>query len=397
MVLFARERGLAPVAISSAANDGGTEWFAMCDRLGVPAAMSSARAIRMEEIDALLAREQGDYAFAFAIWDGQRSLMAHLNRRLGANDLPPEIIDAVQDKYLFRQTLVRNGLSALRVMPATSPEACALVASGTPLIVKPRRGLGSLMTGRVDSPAALDRLNRLFEEGVPEEDLFSEFTRGNELIAETFFEGTEFSFEILRNRGRTAFWAVHEKTRMEYSDATVLERGFTAPCVTIGQQDAEVGYAIADRALGLLGLDTGSFHVEMLRNGQGEWEFIEINTRQGGALITDSVHAQYGRHLMGDWMDLLLGRELQPSAGPSCGVYVQCGFAFGDRRIARILRSPDMQEPDLVRTLVKVGMTATSKREDIATLCLWKTERARHAEQVGRLAVADYFTLEYEE
>lgn len=395
MVGFARERALQPVAISSATSDGGKPWFDTCAKLGIAAAMSATRSIELADIDALLAREPGDYAFAFANWDGQRGLMAELNQRFGANDLTPAAVATVQDKLLFRQTLLQHGLSQLRVMPADSPQALALVADGTPLIVKPRRGVGSLMTARVASASALAHMNQLFNAGIPEEDLFSEFTRGNELIAETFFEGTELSFELIRHQGQTTFWCAHEKTPVEFAGATVLEPGFMAPCVSISAQEVARGFALVEQALDRLALHAGCYHVEMLRNGQGEWEFIEINTRMGGALISDSVLAQYGRHLMGDWMDVLLGRAPAAPTAPRCGVYMQCGFAFGDRRVTRITASSTMRTPDIVRTPGKVGMLASDQREDIATVCLWRTTLARHAEEVAELAGEHYFTLDY--
>ena len=395
LVGYARERDLFPVAISSATNDDGSEWFETCARLGVPASMAASHTIGIEEVEALMAREPGEYVFAFSSWDGQRALMAQINERLGANDSARATIVAVQDKLLFRQRLIDNGLSRLRVIPAGSPEAYALAGEGVSLIVKPRRGLGSLMTARVSSAAELDHMNRLFDEGIPEEDLFSEFTRANELIGETFFDGTEFSFEVVRSHGRTQFWCIHEKTPVQFSESTVLEPGFTSPCISIGEQDVAAGLAIVEQALALFELHAGCFHVEVRRNARGEWEFIEINTRMGGAMIGDSVHAQYGRHLMADWMDVLLDRDIAPLTPPTCGTYVQCGFAFGDKTLVRISASPVMRTPDIVKTPGKVGMTASNKREDIATLCLWKTERDRHAEQVAALAVDDYFTLEY--
>ena len=48
LVGYARERDLFPVAISSATNDDGSEWFETCARLGVPASMAASHTIGIE-------------------------------------------------------------------------------------------------------------------------------------------------------------------------------------------------------------------------------------------------------------------------------------------------------------------------------------------------------------
>lgn len=397
MVDFARVRKLAPIAISSACADGGTAWVEMCNRLEVPYGLSVGSTIDMQDVEALLEREPGEYAFAYANWDGQRELMARMNERFGVRDLTPATVRFVQDKLAFRRALIAEGLSQLHVFPATSPDAQATLQRGGKLIVKPRRGAGSLLTGCVASVPELDRLRALFEAGVPDDDLFSEFVRDNELIAETFFSGTEFSFEIIRSGGKTAFWCIHEKTRMEYTDVTVLERGFCSPCVSIDEAESGAGLAVVEKALDTFGLNNGCFHVEMLRNLEGRWEFIEINARIGGALIGDSVHAQYGRHMLGDWMDLLLHGDVDiPQTAPEFGTYLQFSYAEGERRIGAILESPRMRRPELLRVLVEVGQVCRGDREEFAALCLWKTKRREQAAEIAALAVEEYITLEYE-
>lgn len=397
MVAFARARGLSPVAISSACADQGQSWAEMCQRLEVPFGLSAASTIALADVDALLERHPGDYAFAYANWDGQRELMARMNERFGARDLSPAAVRFVQDKLAFRQALIVAGLSRLAVSRADAPEARAALERGEALIVKPKRGAGSLLTGKVERLEELERLNALFHAGMPDDDLFSEFLHDNELIAETFFSGTEFSFEVIRSQGRTAFWCAHEKTRMEYTDLTVLERGFSSPCVTIDAAESRVGFAAVEKALAAFGLDQGCFHVEMLRDEAGRWEFIEVNARIGGGLIGDSVHAQYERHMLGDWMDLLLQGEIEiPEPTPNVGTYLQFSYPEGDRRISAINQSPRMREPDLLRMLTAVGKTTRSDREEFAALCLWKTDRQRHAEEVAALAAEEYITLEYE-
>lgn len=397
MVAFARERGLDPVALTSACPDGGVAWRAMCEQLDVPFAIARGALIGLDDVDALLERVPGDYAFAYAYWDGQRELMATLNQRFGAPDLAPAAVKAVQDKLTFRQNLVKLGLSKLDVWPADSAQARAAVAAGKPLIVKPRRGAGSLMTGLVRQSAELERLVTLFKNGMAADDIFSEYAHNNELIAEGFFEGVEFSFEILRSHGKNAFWCVHEKTRMDFLDVTILERGFSSPCVTIDEAESRVALAIIERAFDALALQHGCFHVEMLRNAQGEWEFIEINTRIGGAMISDSVHAQYDRYLMGDWMDLMMQGEVRAAiSAPLVGTYLQFSYVTGDGRIAAISESQQMRAPDLKRVMARVGSLARSDREEFAAFCLWKTDRQDQAREVAALSVCEFITLEYE-
>ena len=396
MVAFARERKLDPVALTSACTDGGVAWTEMCARLDVPFAISRGATIDLAEVEVLLAEVPGNYAFAYAYWDGQRELMATLNARFGAPDLSPAAVRAVQDKLVFRQSLIKLGLSKLAVMPADSAGARAAIERGESLIIKPRRGAGSLMTGKVSHPFELERLTSLFKDGIPDSDMFSEYAHNNELIAETFFKGVEFSFEILRAGGKTAFWCMHEKTQMDFRDVTILERGFSSPCVTIDDAESKTAFAIVERCLDALDMHSGCFHVEMLRNEKGEWEFIEINTRIGGAMISDSVHAQYDRYLMGDWMDLMMnGAIAMAPQAPRFGTYLQFSYVIGDTCIVAITESTAMRAPDLMRVLAKVGNQARSDREEFAALCLWKTDRQRQAQEVAELSMSEFITLEY--
>lgn len=398
MVPLARQRGLAPVAITSACADGGLAWSAMCERLEVPNAISTGVNVQMGDVDALLRREGGDYVGAYANWDGQRVLMATVNERCGARDLRPDAVRLAQDKLAFRRALIEHGLSRLSVWPADSRQARDALANGQALIVKPRRGAGSLFTGKVRQTSELERLLRLFDAGIEDDDIFSEFTHDNELIAETFFAGTEFSFELIRKDGATAFWCAHEKTRMEFTDLTILERGFSSPCVSISEQDCSTAFALIEKALTVLELTDGCFHVEMLRDAAGQWEFIEVNTRIGGALISDSVQAQYGRDLLADWLALLHDGDLGVAApAPTVGTYLQFSYTIGDQRIASINQAPHMRAPDLIKVLAKVGDLARGDREQFAALCLWKTDRRQQQQEVAALAADEYITIAYED
>ena len=73
-----------------------------------------------------------------------------------------------------------------------------------------KSGAASLCTRAVSSwPEAAEALAE-FERGTDPADQWGEFFHDNELIAETFFEGRELSFEILRQGGRTVLAVEHE-------------------------------------------------------------------------------------------------------------------------------------------------------------------------------------------
>jgi len=304
-------------------------------------------------------------------------------------------VASIQDKYVARELLRAAGLSHLRAYRLDDPALPSALASGERHIARPRRGAGALLTAvntsHEQARALQARLTTRAEAG----DMFSEFFGDNEIFVEPFFEGREFSVEMIRSRGETVFRCWHEKTDMRVSSSTILECAFASPCVSVTPDDIEQGNRFCESAMRVLAMDEGCFHVEVLRNAAGQWELIEVNARPGGGLVAESVFQRYGGRMGADWVDLLAGRPLGERRPASCGTYFQFGYPAEGRRIAQVSERSDVPAPHIYAKLLDVGSIARTDREDFATMCLWRTALSTHADEVQALSRSEYVQFSY--
>jgi predicted ATP-grasp superfamily ATP-dependent carboligase len=391
-----REKGFEPVVLSSKPFDDGTEFRAVCAGLGVDHVIADSIAVDRAEALRVLGDRLEGCKFCYAVWDGQRRLMAELNELLGAPDVAPAAITLAQDKLELRRMLRSLGLSGIAAFPVTDRALRERLDRGERHIVKPRRGSGSLSTRAVRSWAEVEPMAEAFAKGAGEGDLFAEFFDDNELMAETFFEGRELSVELVRQGGRTLFACEHEKTVLEFTDSTVLERGLASPAIGLTAEEIATATALAERTLEVVGLGEGCYHVELRVGATGHCEIIEVNPRIGGAYIADSVRQQFDRSMTHDWLDMLAGRT--PAANGAdrrCGTYFQLAYAEQGRRIVALEKNATLPAPELFLQMCKLGGIARADREDIAAIALWRTDLAAHRREVERLATNEYISFVY--
>lgn len=394
LVKILRDKGFEPFVLSSAPFDDGAAFRGACEQIGVEYAVSTAAVLPVDEV----LKRAGAIAncrFCFSFWDGQRLAMAHANEVLGARDVTPDAVLLTLDKHAMRVALAEHGLTRLVPAQLGDPALRQRLDRGERHIVKPRRGAGSLCTRAVTSwPQVLDQL-RAFERGPGEADLLAEYYDGNELIAETFFEGREISFEVIRQGGRTVLASDHERTVLDFADETVLERGFASPPAYLGEADVAAARELMDRVLDAVALSDGCYHVEVSVAAGGECEIIEVNPRLGGQYMFDSVRVQHGRSLLDDWIDVLAGRVV-PDAGPrTCGTYYQAHYLKPGRQVLGSRLRTDLPTPELFAETYRAGSVARADREDLGAMTMWRTDLDTHAQTVATLIPNDYCTFAY--
>lgn len=147
-------------------------------------------------------------AACVSVWEGCRRTMAETNARLGTTDIAPESVDAVQDKLVARQRLVRNGLSRVRVEILDAETLAAARRSGRACFVKPRRGVASFGSCRL----TLERLAEVRREAAADADYTELLSRSPDFILEDCVDGPEYSFELVTLAGEALLVGVHEKT-----------------------------------------------------------------------------------------------------------------------------------------------------------------------------------------
>jgi hypothetical protein len=396
LVQLMREKGFEATVLSSRPPGSLDAFDETCRKLGVRWRVTPGPDITLREAEETMDTFAGPYRFAISVWEGHRAVIAALNRRIGAADVSPESVARVQDKLAARDALHAAGLSSLKAYRLDDPALPAAMNGDRRFIARPRRGAGSLLTAivlRLDEAAALQRkLAARPANG----DLFSEYFEGNEIFVEEFFEGQEFSLELVRVEGRSLSACWHEKTQMRVTDESILECAFASPAVTLSPAQQQAGQDFCDRVLDVLHMTHGCFHVELLRNAEGRWELIEVNARPGGGLVSESVYQRFGVRPSSDWIDVLVGRMPAPREAPRCGTFQQFAYPAAGRRIARISRRADVPSPDVEMNAMAAGATAQGDREDFAVGSLWRTRGETHHQEVKHLSAADYVSFEYE-
>ncbi|WP_406839909.1 ATP-grasp domain-containing protein [Streptomyces sp. AHU1] len=226
---------------------------------------------------------------------------------LGLPGNPPEAIRRVRTKDECREFLRRHGLRQPELaLCASEDEAVAFLAThGPDVVVKPRRGSSSEGVRQVSDPAAMAAA---FRDAVDAEGL---------VLVEEFVHGAEYSVEGVFEAGAPHVLAV---TRKHLAPGGFVEIGHAMPAPLPDAVEAEVRDTVI-RALGVLGLRRGHFHVECWVTDSGV-VLGEVHGRQAG----DWLHAMLewihpGLELYGRWLDDLLGvpaatpLPLRPSRG----------------------------------------------------------------------------------
>jgi biotin carboxylase len=394
LVAFLRGRGYEPFVLSSAPPSGPAGFATTCRALGVEYTVSPRCTLTVEEV-MRTALALADCRFCFTIRDGQREAMASVNRALGAPDPTPEATRTAVDKHRMRLALYDLGLTAVRSFRLDDPELRARLDRGERHMVKPRSGTGSLCTRLVDSWAQVLDQRFAFARGVGHEDTLAEYFTANELVAETFVEGRELSFEVIRQGGTTRLACDHERTVREFTEETVLERGFASPPVLISSGEVRSARRHMDEVLGALGLDDGCYHVELIVGMDSTCEIVEINPRPGGQYMVDSVRLQLGRSIGDDWVDVLTGVDVAQAGARSCGTYYQAHYLEPGRQVIGMERDPTLPVPELASGLVQGGRVARADREELGAMTLWRTELATHEETVHTLMPREHASFVY--
>ncbi|MET3134825.1 biotin carboxylase [Oxalobacteraceae bacterium GrIS 1.11] len=229
--------------------------------------------------------------------------------RLGLRTTSHAGIDNARDKSRCRQLLDKANIASVKhaLVFSASEALLALKDIGYPAIIKPRTGMGKLITTFVHDEA--DALKH-FEQA---ESQFSNLNAGlrSELTLEFIIEelavGPLYSIEV----GATAhgewipFAILRRKTG---AHNPILEMGSIIPCgLSDHQYDEVADYAI--KILKALGLNLGIFHVEFIYTKNGP-RLVEVNPRIAGGTIPDLIFAATGSNLFEFLVRIYLGERI---------------------------------------------------------------------------------------
>lgn len=282
----------------------------LCDeggRSGVPADAERVHVVPdfgdvdgvLRLVDAIV-RDEGPFDHVIGFSEFLLDLAATLRERYGIPGPRPEETSRFRDKTVMKDAVSRAGIRVPRWAPCRTEEQVLAAAEefGYPVIVKPVRGAGSQGVREI---ASAEELRALCAERSLRDLEIEEFVRGEILHVDG----------VLDAAGKPLFLC----TSRYVSTCLDFER-LGAPLGSVFQTDPAVRGRCEDfavRCLTALGLRSSAFHLELFDTGD-ELVFLEVGARVPGADVSYVIHDVHGVNLWRLWVDVLLGRPVDPPA-----------------------------------------------------------------------------------
>ena len=188
-----------------------------------------------------------------------------------------------------------------------------------PWVIKPRSDVSAIGIKKGQEPGdvwraidELDRRDRLRE-------------RSPYHLLSRFISGDVYHVDSLVSNGKVIFSGANRYGRPPMD---VAHRGgaYISHTVPRGADDEQNLFKINRKLLKALGLETGAAHAEFIRSTvDGEFYFLEVAARVGGAYIADVLEAASGVNLWREWAKLELAdkpssRKLSPPRKEYAGI-----------------------------------------------------------------------------
>ena len=378
-----RECGYEPFIITSKLIIPREKFDAAMKQMELSYFISDRFILIIDEVLAALPEPIEHYAFCLSIWEGQRMLVAMINELISANDIAPQLIALIQNKYALRKKLFKLGLTKFDAYSYQDLQDRKDELGSATLFVKPRCSTGSMFSKKVQGASTAMALMR---NNVPYHDdiFFTEFYKDIQLYAEPYIEGQEFSFEMVVHEGKVEFCSVHEKLRVAELSSTVLELSFCSPPIGIDEKAELSGQEKIALYFNALGITEGCYHVELRFHTERGWELIEINPRTGGGLIYDSVVERHGVKMISQWVMALTRKSSSyETRSPTKGTYFQIAYVEPGQQVVSIIVDDTYSEPVVIQKVLDVGEWAPiADREVFGAFSMWTTHIANHQDLV---------------
>jgi biotin carboxylase len=253
---------------------------------------------------------------------------------------------AVRDKLVMRELAGAAGLAMPEFTGIANHDVVHHFLHSTrgPWLLKPRTQASAIGIRRIRQP---DEIWPLLE---TLGDMQSHY------LLERFVPGDVYHCDGVVIRGDVVFCEVHRYAQPPFD---VMHTGgiFCSATVPRGGTEEAALHAATRRLLDAVGLDEGVFHLEFIRSGEtGEFHFLEVAARVGGAHIADMVRAATGINLWREWARL----ELASAAG-----------------IAYTLPAPRTDHGGVIISLARQEWPDTGAYDDPEIV--WRLRRRHHA------------------
>src|SRR5713226_4506107 len=200
------------------------------------------------------------------------------------------------------------GITVPDFVPAINHEEVAdyLNRVPPPWVLKPRSDVSAIGIRKLESAeeawAAIEELNK--RESLRE--------RASYHLLARFIPGEVFHVDSLVDKGRVVFAGVNKYGRPPLQ---VAHGGgaYISQTIAHGSEDQRKLLEINRRLVRAMGLQTGATHAEFIKSeADGEFYFLEIAARVGGAYIADVLEAASGINLWREWARLEVNDGLAP-------------------------------------------------------------------------------------
>ena len=232
--------------------------------------------------------------------------VAEVRSRLDIAGIQPDVALNFRDKGRMKERLRSQGLPCARSVAAVSPEHVweFVELVGFPIIVKPVDGAASQSTYRVESGEDLHSLLQI-----------NQPSWGHPLQIEEFVTGQEHSFETATVHGRH-LW--HSLTRYNPTPLDVMRNPWIQWRMIVPREIDDPMYndirEVGERALDVLGMETGFSHMEWFRRKDGSIAIGEVGCRPPGSQIFTSMNWANDFDLYVEWCRLMIFDQFHPPA-----------------------------------------------------------------------------------
>jgi len=237
-----------------------------------------------------------------------------------------------------------------------------------PWVIKPRSDVSAIGIRKVEQP---NEVWRVIEEMNARENLRE---RASYYVLARFIPGEVFHVDSLVNDGKVVFAGTNQYGRPPMQ---VAHHGgaYISRTVARGSVDEKVLFDVNKKLIKALGLERGATHAEFIKSdSDGQFYFLEIAARVGGAYIAEVLEAASGVNLWREWAKMEIADGRAPKVSPARKEYAGI-----------ILSLAKQEEPD-TSAYVEEEITYRVKKRHHAGLIV----RARKLDRVTEL-LDDYF------
>ena len=205
-----------------------------------------------------------------------------------------------RDKLAMSARARDAGIKVPEFLPAINNEEVReyLGRVPPPWVLKPRSDVSAIGIKKLESA---EEVWQVIEEANQRESLRE---RASYYLLSQFVPGEVFHVDSLVDKGRVVFAGVNKYGRPPLQ---VAHGGgaYVSQTIALGSPDQRKLLEINRRLIKAMGLETGATHAEFIKSeADGEFNFLEIASRVGGAYIADVLEAATGLNLWREWAHL---------------------------------------------------------------------------------------------